>query len=226
MPAPLVIFLGECNACGFISKSTLSVEERGIWPEVVILNNLSLKAEPLDFNSNNSLLHATMNNNRSYGWELFLAQQARAGLWGTNPVYLVKGGQGGTTSASFADNVNNFYTIFLMRVRAMLNQMGPAAAVLWYQQGANETEPGPYKKNVIKLFADIRRDLWTFPIVMTKHLPISEHLNPLVEEIAGECPQVSWIDTVEANQTCPNPQHWDRRGMEITADALRLASHP
>ncbi len=228
MKSPLIIFLGECNSCGFLSKRRLTEEELGIWPEVQILNNRTMIVESLDMRHNHALCHATLKDNQSYGWELFLAKQVRGGLWPANPVYLVKAGQGGTRAYHYTRNVSNYYQIFLMRVNAMRVQIGDCTPIIWYQQGANEPEQAPddedFKTNVCQLFHNIREDMGKVPIIMTKQLPKTARLNPACEEIARMCSQVTLIGTDEANMGVSDGAHWKDTGYQITADLMHKAT--
>ena len=223
---PLIIFMGECNACGFLSKKGLSAEELGIWPEVRILNNLTMQMEYLDMNRNNCLVHETCTDNRSYGWELFLAQQVKEGKWPYNPVYLVKGGQGGSKAHEFANNHKNFYTISSSCASAPMEaQVGEHRKVMWYQQGANESHKAPedegFKKNVVRLFDNIRNDLGTFPILMTGMLPHGEWQGDVAQQIAREGHQISCIDVTEPNKAVTDGQHWNKGGMQMIAEDFR-----
>lgn len=228
---PLVIFLGECNACGFVSTRYLTTEEHRIHPEVKIFNNNTEVVEDLDINNNNYIGTATLEDYRNFGWEVFLPNQVVAGRWQPyavdvgHPLYVLKAAEGGIKSNSYLKNQEFYYLRFLNRYKKTIEQIGEVKPVIWLSHGANELEleeVAAYKGNIYEFFDRIRTDLPDVPIVMTKQPLYSIALDPIVEEIAEEYPLVSCIDVTYPNICRFDAQHWNRAGMEYIAEQFRI----
>lgn len=223
-PKLLLVFLGECNASGYLCNSLLTAEDKGDHPQVVILHNVTFVPEVLNIPGNNchALGSEVDDTTPRFGWELWLAKQAKAGLWPVLPIYLVKAGHGGSTSDSWQRHRYR-YQIFVKRVRAMLEAIGGAHVVIWYNQGANEKdkEDHVFATHVRALVERVREDLGPVPFIMTKNTPCSRHLDAGLEAVARDLPDVYLADVSEANQMgMTDAQHWTKEGYGSVADAL------
>ena len=226
MSKPLIIFAGECNSCGYTPHRFLLPGELGKHQEVYIFNNRTEVIEPLDLCVNNNLEHANVDPGRSFGWEVFLVNQHKAGLWQPyERLYLLKVGQGGMKSGYWHDKNYPYYDILINRYKKVVEQLGDVNPIMWLQQGSNErnepSEEANFKGNMWRFFDRLRTDIPGIPVLLPKQPPYSIALDPVCDLIAAGYDKVTAVNIYAANDHMQDEQHWNRTGMEIIANRLQ-----
>jgi hypothetical protein len=227
---PLILIFGESNAGGSADNADLTVAELAPRAVVQILDNTSLAFANLDIGTNNLIDHDGFTDNATHGMENGLANTIGAGRWTTASAYLVKAGQGGTTTADWLEPDNTNWLRLVTRVNAAKSILDGGsisyAPLVIYTHGLNDiagsVPTATTKANMIQLISDVRGLLGaTTPVVVTR-LPsgVGAALNAAIDEIAAADPDTTTLDGSDLDLFDAN--HWNamgfRRMMERLAD--------
>jgi hypothetical protein len=233
-PGPLAfVFAGESNSGGIAFNSAATASELAPRAAVQIMNLYSgtFAFENLDIGFNNLVDHAGLstsalyvpvppNNIAVHGMELGLANAVEASTFpGSNVVYLVKTGQGGSRIAEW-DAGGVYWTKFLARTDAAKAKL-PANTrwVVWYSQGINDAIAAvpiaTWKAATIAHLAKIKTQLPGCQIILTEFQSMPANagypaVNQAIREIVTADPTLSSVDTTGAATDGAN--HWSYAG--------------
>lgn len=163
----LFVLAGESNPGGLAHNSDALPREKKARPQLPILNNESLEFEPLKIGKNNLIGHSGLEYAMytSHGMELELANKVNYLEFGNRPCYLVKGGQGGSTTAMWSPGVSPYYFDTLSKrldaalAEILAQKFQYPQVVVMLSIGINErsdTPPETYKARIETLIANIR----------------------------------------------------------------------
>jgi lysophospholipase L1-like esterase len=236
-PRPVCyIFAGESNSRGLALNADLSSQCLRKQRSLAILNNDTLRFEPLEIGKNNNLgppVAPPYGSLRSHGWEAGLAT-----ILGQNNkhAYLIKGGQGGSKVAEWAHG-----SIYLDK----LAQRIAAAKVyfdrrgqrpiwkVWISIGINDfaqgTLPAAYALGLQSMLWDINclgpiesAALTIFPATGLPQMA-SEFYNQKIRTISSLNPRIKAVKTF-ASDLMPDGYHWNTAGMAQMAKSLYNAT--
>jgi len=224
---PMIVFSGESNSGGFADNADATVEELAARPALQILNNTSLVFEDLDIGVNNLLGHSGLINNpgaTTHGWELELANRATLNEF-SNPVYLVKTGQGGSTISQWGES-DTYYTNFKTRIDTAITLRsitGTCPFALFYQQGINDSIAGTatatWKAATIAHFEKIRTRYGAdIPIIFGKLPAIYSTYNTAIDELVSVTSLCWSIETTDLGMKDAN--HYNYTGMKTMSDRM------
>lgn len=182
-PTVIVLF-GESNSGGLASNAQLNAQE---WrPRTLpILNNLTGNFEKLTIGKNNLRLHFGLEyaNDTAHGMEVEIANQYGMGAFKTCPVWIVKAGQGGSTTYHWDGSTYYRDTLYarVSRACSLVHELtGKEPQVVFVPSiGINERSSTPaatYKANMQAIIAGIKSNfagkrclfgLMQFQFVMT-----------------------------------------------------------
>jgi hypothetical protein len=233
LPDPwLLLFSGESNSGGFAVNADASAGELAAHADVQILNNTGLVFENLDVGTNNLIGHFGLSDNATHGWEIGLANDAEADLWGTNPVYLVKTGQGGSVISQWNDG-GTYDLAMEARVDAALGELSgtDVQKAIWVSFGINNalTHPGlpsaTWKPDVQAWITRLRAQIGDADctVVLTE-LPVNaaskRHYKSKLYPLARADANAYLVQTSDlALQGDGN--HWTYAAMKTMADRMR-----
>jgi hypothetical protein len=235
----LIIFNGESNSGGYAPNTQAPANEIGKQESVRILNNTTLKFETLDIGGNNLLGHNGLTDYSlsHHGAELGLAKAARAGLFGSEPVMLVKTGQGGSIIEDWVPG-NPYYETMLTRIRAAVASLPHTdiKPILWYFQGINNAKGennlpqyrdaamSSWKRKTLEYYARLREALGfkTLPILFSEITPQFPLWNDAIVSIKNaehDCIVIS------ANGcSTSDTYHWDYNGFSLLSSRFVTAT--
>lgn len=236
-PHSIIIFSGESNSGGIVPNTSATTLELADRPSVKILNNNSLLLENLHIGVNNLIGHSNLSCCTTHGWELGLANSVDSGTL-TNPVYLVKTGQGGSsirnwsgpdTSLRFYDSLTNRVDSAKKILTTINNGVVPSM-YLFYSQGINDAlyvpnDSANWKTRTKLHFSNLRNRYGHLPIFITYLPTVYSFYNARITEICSEVSECYPIQTSDA--TLLNANHWDYAGMKLIATRMiyTLKSH-
>lgn len=222
---PVIVIIGESNAGGTALNTNATTEELLPRSSVKILNNTSLLFEDLNIGTNNLLGHAGLTNGTTHGLELGLANSVESGDWGTNSVYLIKTGQGGSVISQWGSS-DTYFTAFLARINAAKALLKAAGKIplfyVWHSHGINDaianTNGSTWKAGTIDLFRRIRQELGFVPILTTRLMePTYTTYNTFLDSLTSDN-FVYAINTTGAGLKDVN--HWNYAGMKLIASRM------
>jgi hypothetical protein len=245
----LIVFAGESNSGGQAANSYATSGE--LAPRnLKILNNTTLASfDALDIGTNNLVGHVGLGyaSASAHAWELELANQYDAGVFGSRPVYLVKAGQGGSivnqwlVGGSYTAESTTIgpYSTFISRVNAAIPLVETLTGqtpdvVLFWSQGINDRDFASgdittWTSKTQTVFSNMRTDLGlTLPIFSTQFQGMT-NLGPFNTAIAGMESSVTnfhAIDTTgaETAQVFDGAgYHWGYTGAKAVANSLITA---
>lgn len=232
---PLIVFTGESNSGGQALNADALPGEIGERPEVLIMQNITLRFTNLNIGVNNNLGHQGMsvvNQLLWHGWELQLANRIDTGTLGLPFIRIVKTGMGGSVIDNWG--VDSFFQTvspwakFQERVDRALyytRNIGDNKFVIFYSQGINDASdagwnPTTWKTKTKAHFDKIRAKYGNVPIIMTKFMTTTTNaaaLNTAVEEICAEYTNCYFV---EGSNDVDDSKHWSYEGMKVMSDRL------
>jgi hypothetical protein len=241
----LIVFAGESNSGGQAANSYATSGELAA-RNLKILNNTSLSAfDALNIGTNNLTGHLGLGyvSTTAHAWELELANQYDAGVFGDRVVYLVKAGQGGTNisqwlpGATYSAESSSVepYATFIDRVSAAIPLVtsleGEAPDVyLFWSQGINDASTGDiptWKSNTQTVFANMRSDLGiTLPIYSTQFQGMSglTNINNAIATLSVSNYHVIDTTGAETAEVMDGAGiHWGYHGAKTVANNLITA---
>jgi len=223
-PRLLVIVTGESNSGGYAVNADATPEEVAPRPAVQILDNTTLAFQPLDIGTNNLIGHDRLDPSATHGIELELANRVERLPADSQPVYLVKTGQGGSTIGQWAPD-GKYFDTFRTRVAAAKKLLAdrPLLPVIFFSLGINDaiakTPVARWKQDVKDHLARLRQEVaGDPPIVMTRFMPRYEAFNAAIAEICSEMQGVYSVETRDAALRDDN--HWSYAGMKVVAGRM------
>lgn len=226
--APLFIMIGESNIAGQYGLNTeLTSSELAIRPRLQIINNSTLKFEPLKIGTNNLIDHFGIADNTAHGWENALARSFENNVWGAKTGYLIKSGQGGSTIAQWA-NGGTYWNKFMDRLNGArayfnANRITPTPFIL-FTLGINDriatTPTATYKAGVKDLFSRLREQVGMAPILIPYFMQTanSDQFDFMLNQICEEMPMVYRVSQTGATQY--NTYHWDSHGLDTIGNRM------
>ena len=226
----LFVFFGESNSGGLAPNSSATSQE--LAPRnLQILNNNSFQFEPLDIGTNNLIGHSQLEYAmyNSHGMELQLANKYDEGYFGSDEVFLVKAGQGGSFIADWEAGDTN-YTTFLSRVNQAISLLNIASEDVYFMlsiginnRGVN-TPTATYKAGLKDLVQRVKVDLnlTTYNLSIMKldfvtNLNMTDY-NQAITEVSSE-ENVQTFSTLGLTKI-PDGYHLDYAGMKDACDAF------
>lgn len=237
----LIIIAGESNSGGIALNSYATSPELAK-RKLKILNNSTLSSfDSLDIGSNNLVGHCGLQYAAStgHGLELQIANSYDSGYFGNRNVYLCKAGQGGTVISQWADEATYTaettvepYDIYFERVDSAIaiitrNDTIPRCILIW-SQGINNGGgyPTSWKNGTKSLFTDMRSQITSLPIYITRFDSMSDYYYTQMTEIASELSDIAIISSAgcETSQVVAGAGfHWGYTGMKVLARRLIAA---
>lgn len=225
---PLILIFGESNAGGSADNDDLTAAELAPRPAVQILDNTSLVFADLDIGTNNLIDHDGFTDNATHGMENGLANTIGAGRWTSTSVYLVKAGQGGTTTADWLSPGNTNWSRLVTRVNAAKSILDGGSIsyvpLVICTHGLNDiassVPTATTKANLSQLISDVRGLLGaTTPVVITR-LPsgVGAALNVAIDEIAADDSDTTTLDGSDLDLLDAN--HWNAMGFRRIMERL------
>lgn len=224
----LIIFAGESNSGGLGVNALASAPELAAQQYVRIFNPTTRTLQQLDIGTNNLIGHSSFPENATHGWELELANQAFARFADT--VILVKCGQGGSTISQWVKGTTPmYYDTAISRINktiSLLKAEGKQVDMyLWWSQGINDAEASvsaaTWATNTKKVFANFRRDLGSFPIIMTRLLGSGNNYDAtLTGTLKNRDDGIFHIYTPQSSvgDSLLDVKHWNYLGLKAVAN--------
>lgn len=229
----LIIIAGESNSGG-IALNSLATSAELSKRKLKILNNSTLSSfDSLDIGSNNLVGHCGMQflTSTGHGLELQIANSYDSGYFGNINVYLCKAGQGGTVISQWADEATYTaettvepYDTYFERVDSAIaiitrNDTVPRCILIWSQGindgGGNTTS---WKNRTKSLFTDMRVQIPSLPIYITRFDSMADYYYTQMTEIASEIGGVKIISSLGCETSAVVTGagiHWGYYGMKI-----------
>tara|TARA_R110000868_G_scaffold96457_3_gene265436 strand:+ start:3114 stop:5843 length:2730 start_codon:yes stop_codon:yes gene_type:complete len=240
---PVIVYWGESNSGGYADNSDLAASKFAERPAVQIFNNTTFNFESLILGYNGTTEHSSLtgpgilvsSQYAYHGFEAGLANQVEGGEFGSDFVYLVKLGQGGSKVSEWAVGGVYFETARkrLERVRDFLEESNVEPwFVLHGSIGINDAGAGTATATFESSLIAILKTLWDVigyrcPSTLTGLTTAYPTYATNFSNIASSYKNVTIIDTTTANANLKDAEHWDYLGMELIADAqlAAVASH-
>lgn len=228
----LLIIAGESNSGGIALNSYATSPELAK-RKLKILNNSTLSSfDSLDIGSNNLVGHCGLQYAAStgHGLELQIANSYDSGYFGNRNVYLCKAGQGGTVISQWADEATYTaettvepYDTYFERVDSAIaivtrNDTVPICVLIW-SQGINDGGGNTtfWKNSTKSLFNDMRVQIPSLPIYITRFDSMSDYYYTQMVEIASEIGSVKIISSAGCETStvvAGAGSHWGYWGMK------------
>lgn len=224
----LIMFAGESNSGGLGVNALASAGELAAQQYVRIFNPTTRTLQQLDIGTNNLIGHSSFPENATHGWELELANQAFARFADT--VILVKCGQGGSTISQWVKGTTPmYYDTAISRINktiSLLKAEGKQVDMyLWWSQGINDAEASvsaaTWATNTKKVFANFRRDLGSFPIIMTRLIGSGNNYDAtLTGTLKNRDDGIFHIYTPQSSvgDSLLDVKHWNYLGLKAVAN--------
>lgn len=166
---PVILFLGESNSGGQADNADLSATDIDPFPGIKIYNIYKNKFEVLHVGVNNQINHYNNTLTDSirltdHGWEVGLQHDYKS--YGQSSLYLVKGGQGGSTVDQW-EATDTFAILLQQKIngaRAQLRAQNKEPVwYIWFSFGINDalaaTDTLTFKDNTLEWLERVRDSL-------------------------------------------------------------------
>ena len=224
----LIVFAGESNSGGLGVNALATAPELAAQQYVRIFNPTTRTLQQLDIGTNNLIGHTGLSANATHGWELELANQAFSRFADT--VVLVKCGQGGSTISQWVKGTTPmYYDTAISRINttiALLKAEGKQVDLyLWWSQGINDgtavVAAATWASNTKKVFANLRKDIGSFPIIMTQLISNGATYNATITgTLKNRDDGIYHIYTPQTaiGDSLLDAAHWDYLGLKASAN--------